>query len=92
MGGHRGARRLGRRWEHRTVNVTVTAAPVSPNTAPAVLEFPVAPVEALQSLEVDGIVLDVVEADRRWEGALATGRPLEDLVRELCAPPRRATR
>lgn len=36
--------------------------------------------------------LDVIEADRRWEEALAAGRPLEDLVREICAPSRRATR
>ena len=36
--------------------------------------------------------LDVVEADRRWEEALAASRPLEDLVREICAPPRRAAR
>jgi hypothetical protein len=36
--------------------------------------------------------LDVVEADRRWEEALASGRPLDDLVRELCAPPRRLAR
>ncbi len=36
--------------------------------------------------------LDVVEADRRWEEALAAGRPLEDLVREICGVRRRATR
>ena len=36
--------------------------------------------------------LDVIEADRRWEEALAAGRPLEDLVREICAAPRRRAR
>jgi len=36
--------------------------------------------------------LDVVEADRRWEEALASGRPLEDMVLEICRIRRRAAR
>ncbi len=35
-------------------------------------------------------VVDVVEADRLWEAARASGRPFEDLVTEVCGLPRRA--
>lgn len=36
--------------------------------------------------------LDVHEADRLWDEALAQGRPIEDLVREVCGNRRRRAR
>jgi hypothetical protein len=33
--------------------------------------------------------LEIAEADRRWDEALAAGRSIEDLVREVCGRPRR---
>jgi len=34
--------------------------------------------------------LEIAEADRRWDEALAAGRSIEDLVREVCNAPLRA--